>query len=362
MATQDKSPWFGQVKGLTKQTNEHFRRDKLQRQNAVNILSEKEVQGHWDANRVLMTTLGGVRRQITPSDLAAFRRNMQIAQRSFGGKSGITARQVIDAASDNPRLYSSSEAPYRSDIDKARAEITMCLPVSAKNDTIRFITSAGKDSKVSRHVVIVKFMEFRSAGAQLAALDRTKPAETKKEIRKIARWLLKQNLSFDCDCERHRYFFRYVASIGGFAAGRLETGYPKIRNPNLKGVACKHVLRVMADIETSPTVLNFVERHLASLKEYRATTELSQKEAEKEGRKVQRRAQDPQKLDIISTKTRQAMRRAQQLKRQLQNKAQGQQKPTRKASMSRTITEGLKAKAGRLLSIAKDKLFKLFGR
>lgn len=71
------------------------------------------------------------------------------------------------------------------------------------------------------------------------------------------------HLSFDCDCERHRYFFRYIATIGGFNAGRDETGYPKIRNPGLKGVACKHVLRVMAELQSSAAILHFIEKAMA---------------------------------------------------------------------------------------------------
>ena len=85
---------------------------------------------------------------------------------------------------------------------------------------------------------------------------------------------------FDCSCDRHRYFLRYVATIGGFNAGRDETGFPKIRNPGLKGVACKHVLRVMAELESSNSVLRFLERHLQGVSAYKANTTVKQAEAE----------------------------------------------------------------------------------
>lgn len=39
-----------------------------------------------------------------------------------------------------------------------------------------------------------------------------------------------------------------------------ETGFPKIRNPNLVGVACKHVLRVMSEIEGGNAVQAFLAR------------------------------------------------------------------------------------------------------
>lgn len=276
--------WLGKVRGHVGEARGRFDTDRRERQAAGSapadkniILTEREVRGEWDASRVLFTTLGGQPRPITAEDLAAFRHNMRQAERRFKGGKGITARQVIDMASATPLRYISPGQP-RSDIDKARREITMGVPVSAINGTIRFLTNSGPDSKVSRHHVVVNLHEFEAAAAQLAAT----PNDGKggKSPKQIANWLRKQKLSFDCDCERHRYFFRYVATIGGFAAGRKETGYPKIRNPKLVGVACKHVLRVMTELESSNAVLAFLEKHLASVSEYKSRTQLAQIEAE----------------------------------------------------------------------------------
>ena len=276
--------WLGKVRGHVGEARGRFDTDRREREAAGNapadkniILTEREVRGEWDASRVLFTTLGGQARRITAEDLATFRHNMRQAERRFRGGNGITARQVIDLASGTPLRYVSPGQPA-SDIDKARREITMGVPVSAINGTIRFITNAGPDSKVRRHHVVVNLHEFETAAAQLAATPNDgKGGKTPKQI---ANWLRKQKLSFDCDCERHRYFFRYVATIGGFAAGRKETGYPKIRNPKLMGVACKHVLRVMSELESSNAVLAFLEKHLASVSEYKARTQLAQMEAE----------------------------------------------------------------------------------
>lgn len=278
--------WLGKVRGHVSEAKARFDADRREREAAGSapadkniILTEREVRGEWDASRVLFTTLGGQVRPITAEDLAAFRHNMKVAQHRFKGGGGITARQVIDLASSAPLGYVSNKPGQpRSDIDKARREITMGVPVSALNGEIRFITNAGQDSKVTRRHVVVRLHAFETAAAQLAAM----PIDSRggKSLKQIANWMRKQKLSFDCDCERHRYFFRYVATIGGFAAGRKETGYPKIRNPQLMGVACKHVLRVMTELESSNTVLRFLERHLASVSEYRARTQLSQMEAE----------------------------------------------------------------------------------
>ena len=273
--------WLGKVRGHIGEANNRFDVDRRERAAAGKepaskniILTEREVRGDWDANRVLFTTLGGQVRPITADDLAAFRHNMRQAERRFKGGQGITARQVIDQASAKALRYVSTGEPG-SDIDKARREITRGVPVSALNGMIRFITNAGPDSKVHRHHVVVNLHEFEAAAAQVAASS-TKDRKTPKQV---ANWLRKQKLSFDCDCERHRYFFRYVASIGGFAAGRKETGYPKIRNPRLHGVACKHVLRVMTELESSNGVLRFLEKHLQSVSEYKARTQLTEAEA-----------------------------------------------------------------------------------
>ena len=276
--------WLGRVRGHVGEAKGRFDTDRREREAAGKapadkniILTEREVRGEWDASRVLFTTLGGQARPITAEDLATFRHNMRQAERRFKGGKGITARQVIDLASGTPLRYVSPGQPA-SDIDKARREITMGVPVSAINGTIRFITNAGPDSKVRRHHVVVNLHEFETAAAQLAATPNDgKGGKTPKQI---ANWLRKQKLSFDCSCERHRYFFRYVATIGGFAAGRKETGFPKIRNPRLMGVACKHVLRVMTELESSNTVLRFLEKHMQRVSEYQARTQLAQMEAE----------------------------------------------------------------------------------
>jgi len=52
-------------------------------------------------------------------------------------------------------------------------------------------------------------------------------------------------VSFDCNCGRYIYWFHYLASIGGFDIEPHEDVFPKIRNPRLKGCACKHVLKTM---------------------------------------------------------------------------------------------------------------------
>lgn len=277
--------WFGKVKGHVGEANRRFDADAKQRAEAEaaaksTILTDKMLQsGQWDSGKVLFTTLNGGVTQITANELATFRHNMQIAKKQAGfatGK-GITARQVIDLASAKPLVYLSDRSDgARSDIDRARKEITMGVPVSALHDSVRFITNAGGSTPgVTRHHVTIQLMGFRNAVDAIIASGGDSAA-----VRREANKMRKGGLKFDCSCDRHRYFLRYVATIGGFNAGRDETGFPKIRNPGLKGVACKHVLRVMTELESSNFVLRFLERHLQGVSAYKANTTVKQTEAE----------------------------------------------------------------------------------
>lgn len=65
-----------------------------------------------------------------------------------------------------------------------------------------------------------------------------------------AKKALRGHVSFDCDCGRHQYWYRYLATIGGFALDPKEFAFPKIRNPKLQGCCCKHVLKTLAIMQT----------------------------------------------------------------------------------------------------------------
>lgn len=250
--------------------------EQAQRKFATAILKPSEVRGEYDANRMLTTTLGGVKRVMTHDDLAAFRKNAAIAGKNFVG--GISARQVIDQS-------------LKIDRDRARKEILWAMPAYGSpnqkgNLSVLFNTDASGRNGASRHYVRVEFLGFQTAVASGAHASA-----------RAARLMAKQKIKFDCDCGRHTYWYRYISTIGNFNAGREETGYPKIRNPQLTGVACKHVLRVMAEIEGGAYVLKFLERAIESARKkgMKAKTQTSQKEADKQIEKQSKRSTN--KLD-----------------------------------------------------------------
>ena len=193
--------------------------DLARRQAASTILHPNEVSGEYDAGRLLTTTLRGEVRALTIDDIRAFQANVRQLKKKFKG--GITAQAVIDLA-------------LNSDKERANKQINMAVPAHIMGGKVHFITNAGPNSDVSRHHVHVDFMDFDAAvGAS--------PNDPKKLGKMVANGRLK----FDCDCGRHTFWYRYIATIGNYNSKRPENGYPKLKNPNLRGVACKHVLRTM---------------------------------------------------------------------------------------------------------------------
>lgn len=245
--------------------------DQQRRERAATILNPSEVRGEYDANRMLTTTLGGEKRVMTHDDIATFRKNAAVAGKNFVG--GITARQVIDQSLSIDRK-------------RAREEINWANPVFGSvnqkgNLAVRFNTAASGRNGSSRHYVQVEFTGVQTAVASGAHAPL-----------KAARLMSKEKIRFDCDCGRHTFWFRYISTIGNFNAGRAETGYPKIRNPNITGIACKHVLRVMAEIEGGSFTLTFLARAIENLRKKgeKARTQTKQKEANKEIDKQSKRS------------------------------------------------------------------------
>lgn len=315
-----KASWIGTIKGHDKELAARLKADLESRERAAKdvnstILTRKEVQGETLAGRNLRTTLGGTMRPLTAADLAAFRANIGTAIAAVQSVGGITPQQVLNLAKGRPLNYNGIDilsTGIKSDVDKARREITSAVLVSAVGGDLRFITPSGGESRASRHVVLVRLHEWRNALAAVAA------ATVKNEAmyREAANNLRRGKISFDCDCERHRYYFRYLATIGGFNAGRAETGYPKIRNPDLKGVACKHVIRVMTELLHSPAVLRFLIKHLKAYDGENLrddhTTQMLQRDAnkirEKKGRDI-RNSEQQAKADARALRAKEKRQR-----------------------------------------------------
>lgn len=199
--------------------------DLEQRVESATILHPDDVKGDYDVKRMLETTLGGKKRMLTQKDLIAFKKNIATAKQRYNG--GITPQKIINLSMD-------------ADIARSREQIKTAV-FSRRNPKGEafFVTNSSPDSKHNHHTVHVIFKQF---GEALTAAGDTP---------NLVKYLMQDGrVAFDCTCERHRYWFRYITTIGEFYAGRPETGFPKITNPNLAGVACKHVICVMTRIQS----------------------------------------------------------------------------------------------------------------
>lgn len=58
------------------------------------------------------------------------------------------------------------------------------------------------------------------------------------------------NISFDCGCGRHQFWYRYLATMSNCAISPKEKDFPKIRNPRLTGFCCKHTLKAFQQLKS----------------------------------------------------------------------------------------------------------------
>ena len=200
------------------------------------FLRPTDIAGDYDFKRALRTTLGmpeGETRIMTQADLKAFAANIEQMQQAYKG--GITVDQVISLSNGD-------------DIDRANKQIHVALPERRKNNVVHFITNASrKDDKRNKNSpdfynVNVEFLAFNEL---VFHPDRIKGTTVQNR-------LSKGKVRFECNCGRFQFWFRYLNTVAGTVYGRKEGGFPKNRNPNMTGIACKHILRVMHFIKSQP--------------------------------------------------------------------------------------------------------------
>jgi hypothetical protein len=276
--------------GFKQGANQRSKADTERRNNAEPvILSVDDVQGKYDSSRALMTTIGGEPRAITAKDLEAFRKNIDTVRKAF--KQGITADQVLDLS-------------LKIDLDRAKAQIHTAIPVRYKGNVLHFVTNAWIESDVKQHYVTVKFLDLGAIA--------TTPIPLLTATKQVAQGYL----AFDCDCGRHTFWYRYISTLGGFNAGRAETGFPKIRNPHLSGVACKHVLRVMFSLNQALAIgkikemvkiarrsalpLDELPENQLSAKEVKEAAKRQAEKAHHDKNQVKRASDDPVKQKRIA--------------------------------------------------------------
>jgi hypothetical protein len=255
----------GAVSEFNKRQREHEERRALAK---PYILTPADVNGKYDAARALKTTLGGERRPLTAEDLAVFRDNISTIARHY--QKGLTAQQIINLSEEH-------------DIKRANDFIHYAVPSSANRGTVRFITNASPTSDVKRHYTVVKFLDFQNAVIS--------QEESNKAAGALGRY---GKLAISCDCGRWNFWFRYIATIGGFNAAGKELGFPKIRNPQLMGIACMHILRTLREVQSGSAVKSVVARMIDSARadDARQQIAITKAEAQKVARSQAKSVKD----------------------------------------------------------------------
>lgn len=221
------------------------------RENALNILnlgnvaSMPKTQAETALKRINSNS-GAFVEKIELEDLTKFSKSMSELQDEFNRSrvhGGIHPKTVINMS-------------RREDIKRYQREINAALPAKKdKNGVVTFRVNASAQSNVSHHMVQIEFLNFQAA------------LSGGKITNNLADAVLQGAVRFDCDCGRHRFWYRYIASVGSFAYGKAETGFPKIRNPNLKGLACKHVIFVMRMLTQSNAMTGFMKNYITEYRE-----------------------------------------------------------------------------------------------
>jgi hypothetical protein len=216
------------IRGAKKEQQANRDFDQNRRDHARTILNPDQIQGKaWRATKLLTTTLGlkpgDPARPITKQDLLAFNKKVKELQSKI--VHGVTAEEVIRMSTE-------------ADKKRSRDQIHQAVPAMMKAGSVHFVTNSGPDSKVPRHHVHIILADYEKG------LAKGTPLQAAKEI-------ARGNIKLDCDCEHHTFVFRYITTLLGANAGRAETGFPKLKNPYLEGIACKHTLRVLVELNTS---------------------------------------------------------------------------------------------------------------
>lgn len=274
------------------------------------LLNPDEVAGDYIISRGLMTTLGGERRPLTYDDLKQFQHNVSTVRQAAKKArmlGGITAKQVIDKS-------------WEADRKKAQGEIRLANPThyQAMSEAggqgtslmVHFFTNSGPDSEFTHHNVNVQFLDFGAVVASPTHAD------------KIVSQLVKGRLKFECNCPRFKYFFRYVCTQAEIVAGRPETGFPKIRNPGVTGIACKHALRVMQTIQSSPTFSRYAANLIQKFRDDIGHTEGVERIADQRRFEEERQRETSRQRRVQSSEQKREQRKRQPAYERMRKQAQ----------------------------------------
>lgn len=173
----------------------------------------------------------------TKDDLKEFKTARDKLRKRRGPLAGIRYSELVIGSSRVRIKRANNQVDDGSGITGARL-----LSIKANLVTVR--VSASRESKKQEHRVRIRLDEWDDYLMDASPANQAGYLKATKEA-------CKARVSIDCDCEDHQYRYRYIATAGNYCvAPPKEFAFPKIRNPKLKGVACKHVLKAGAMMQS----------------------------------------------------------------------------------------------------------------
>ena len=226
-------------KEFEKAFNQVKRANREERVDAVGILTPGLLDKHLQSGQDLVLAYGrkGKTVKYSLADLKSFSIKLEKSKKRNQKKiNGIP-------------LFQLEKVSWREDKVRMQTQIKNATLYRIFRDILHFQVTASGESKERYHQVKVRLEEWTD--------NITDPGPWRSKARNAA----VGRLSFDCSCGRHQYWFRYLATIGNFALTPKEHGFPKIRNPKLRGCCCKHVLKVLQQLK-SPSVHNLLAKEM----------------------------------------------------------------------------------------------------
>lgn len=244
---------------------------RLNNRQLAGLIKSAKSRAGISASELLEFTLGDTKRNnalkktMNAAVLDAYLANVKAASSKFLG--GITPTDVINQS-------------RREDINRANTQIFLASVFKRQGNIIKFVTNAGVGSPDTHHYVSVQLLDYPEL-----LLGRTRGPS----VVDVKKAVIDGKINFDCDCGRHQFWYRYLATVGKYNFGLDENRYPSTRNPKLTGVACKHTLRVMKHL-MSPHMIAKVKGYATDdiakasnkIKPHRQTSKQLEREAAKQ--------------------------------------------------------------------------------
>lgn len=186
--------------------------------------------------------------EFTQEDLARFARMRKSFKKRAGGHTGVTYLEVAARSAKTRIDRASNRSNDRRGISKA-ALVALRVNVA----TIRVKASAA--SVHQEHRVRLRLEEWDDFMAEAEGTPRSYELAAKRACA--------GRMSIACDCGDHQYRYRYMATLGNYClAPPKELAFPKVTNPELTGLACKHVIKAMTMMQ-SPVWQKSLGRQMA---------------------------------------------------------------------------------------------------